>query len=161
MDFVSDHLAKGRRFRVLTTVDSCTRKSPGVLVDFSIGGERVTRFLDELSLERGLPEMIVVDNGPEFISNALDRWAYQRGVKLHFIRPGKPIENAFVESFNGKLRDECLNANWFDSLEQARQIIYEWWSDYDERRPHGSLGDLTPAEYERVTSPRKVRPRKS
>jgi putative transposase len=82
-------------------------------------------------------------------SSALDRWAYQRGVRLHFIRPGKPTDNAFIESFNGKLRDECLNANWFDTLEQARQIIYEWWHDYNERRPHSSLGDLTPSEYER------------
>lgn len=149
MDFVSDHLANGRRFRILTTVDCCSRKSPGVLVDTSIGGDRVVRFLDELCLDGGFPEMIEIDNGPEFISNALDRWAYQRGVRLHFIRPGKPTDNAFIESFNGKLRDECLNANWFDTLEQTRQIIYEWWKDYNERRPHSSLGDLTPMEYER------------
>lgn len=149
MDFVSDHLAAGRRFRILTIVDCCSRKSPGLLVDTSIGGERVSRFLDELCLDSGFPEMIEIDNGPEFISNALDRWAFQRGVKLHFIRPGKPTDNAFIESFNGKLRDECLNANWFDTLEQTRQIIYEWWKDYNERRPHSSLGDLTPVEYER------------
>ena len=149
MDFVSDHLATGRRFRILTIVDCCSRRSPGLLVDTSIGGERVSRFLDELCLDSGFPEMIEIDNGPEFMSNALDRWAFQRGVKLHFIRPGKPTDNAFIESFNGKLRDECLNANWFDTLEQTRQIIYEWWKDYNERRPHSSLGDLTPVEYER------------
>ena len=98
MDFVSDHLANGRRFRILTSVDCCSRKSPGVLVDTSIGGERIVRFLDDLCLDSGFPEMIEIDNGPEFISNALDRWAYQRGVKLHFIRPGKPTDNAFIES---------------------------------------------------------------
>ncbi|MDB4970091.1 MAG: mobile element protein [Myxococcales bacterium] len=149
MDFMNDHLASGRRFRILTIVDCCARESPGLLVDTSSGGERVTRFLDELCLDNRFAEMIEIDNGPEFISNALDRWAYQRGVKLHFIRPGKPTDNAFIESFNGKPRDECLNANWFDTLEQTRQIIYEWWSDYNERRPHSSLGDLTPTEYDR------------
>jgi putative transposase len=148
MDFVSDHLASGRRFRVLTVVDTFSRRSPGILADWSIGGERVSRFLDEVAKSGGLPETITVDNGPEFISNALDRWAYDRGVKLHFIRPGKPTENAFIESFNSRLREECLNANWFDSLEHARELIAAWWTDYNTDRPHSALGGLTPMEYE-------------
>jgi putative transposase len=148
MDFVHDHLASGRRFRVLTMVDAFSRRSPGILADWSIGGSRVTRFLDELATTMGLPESITVDNGPEFISNALDRWAYEHGVQLHFIRPGKPTENAFIESFNSRLREECLNANWFDSLEHARELIAAWWTDYNHERPHSALGGLTPMEYE-------------
>jgi putative transposase len=148
MDFVHDHLATGRRFRVLTIVDTFSRRSPGILADWSIGGERVARFLDEVAKAGGLPEAISVDNGLEFISNALDRWAYDRGVKLHFIRPGKPTENAFIESFNSRLREECLNANWFDSLDHARELIATWWSDYNTDRPHSALGGLTPMEYE-------------
>lgn len=148
MDFVHDHTADGRRFRVLTIVDTFTRSSPAILVESSISGERVARALDELAATRRLPERIVVDNGPEFISNALDRWAYERGVKLHFIRPGKPTENAFIESFNSRLREECLNANWFDSLAHARELITAWWRDYNTERPHSALGGLTPMEYE-------------
>ena len=148
MDFVHDHLATGRRFRVLTIVDTFSRRSPGILADWSISGERVARFLDEVALSCGLPESMSVDNGPEFISNALDRWAYERGVRLHFIRPGKPTENAFIESFNSRLREECLNANWFDSLDHARELIAEWWYDYNNDRPHSALGGLTPIEYE-------------
>lgn len=105
--------------------------------------------LTQLSGVRGLPESIVVDNGPEFISNFLDVWAYVRGLKLHFIRPGKPVDNAHMESFNGRLRDECLNENWFMSLEHARTVIEQWRIDYNEERPHSSLGDLTPAEFMR------------
>jgi putative transposase len=149
MDFVHDHLASGRRFRVLTIVDEFSRRSPGVLVESSISGERVGRFLDGVAAASALPETIVVDNGPEFISNALDKWAYDRGVKLHFIRPGKPTENAFIESFNGRLRDECLNASWFDSLDHARELVAAWWHDYNHERPHSALGGLSPIEYER------------
>lgn len=148
MDFVSDHLASGRRFRALTVVDEFSRWSPGILVETSISGEQVARFLDELAATKGLPERIVVDNGPEFISNALDKWAYERGVKLHFIKPGTPTQNAFIESFNGSFRNECLNANWFDSLDHAREVIEEWRVDYNSDRPHSSLGGLTPIEYE-------------
>jgi putative transposase len=97
----------------------------------------------------GSPTGITVDNGPEFISNALDQWAHAHGVQLHFSRPGKPVDNAFIESFNGRLRDECLNTNWFYGLEHAREVINEWLEDYNERRPHSSLAGLTPAEYER------------
>jgi putative transposase len=150
MDFVSDHLANGRRFRILTVHDDFSRVSPGVLAEFSIPAQLVTRFLDEVAAAKGLPEMIVVDHGPEFISNALDQWASERGVRLHFIRPGKPSDNAYIESFNGRLRDECLNAHWFESLYEAKQLIGDWWEDYNEERPHSALGGLTPMEYERT-----------
>jgi len=150
MDFVSDHLVSGRRFRILTVVDQFSRCCPGVVVDTSIPGAAVARFLDELATTRGRPEMITVDNGPEFISNALDQWATERGVKLVFSRPGKPVDNAFVEAFNGRLRDECLNANWFHSLDEAKRIIETWIKDYNEERPHSALGGLTPMEYERT-----------
>lgn len=150
MDFVSDHLADGRRFRILTVVDQFSRRSPGILVDTSITGARVAAFLDELAFTRGLPESITVDNGPEFISNALDQWAAHRGVRLHFSRPGKPVDNAFIESFNGRFRDECLNANWFASVVEARKLISNWWADYNEHRPHSALGGMTPIEYEQA-----------
>lgn len=147
MDFVSDSFVTGRRFRALTIVDDYSRECPAIEVDTSLGGARVVMVLERLAETRGLPEVITVDNGPEFVGRALDEWAYRRGVRLNFIRPGKPIENALVESFNGRLRDECLNINWFISLKQAREIIEEWRVDYNEVRPHGSLNDLTPAEY--------------
>ena len=150
MDFVSDHLVSGRRFRILTVVDQFSRCAPGAFVDTSIPGATVGRFLDELAAMRGgYPAMICVDNGPEFISNALDQWATEHGVKLHFSRPGKPVDNAFVEAFNGRLRDECLNANWFYTLAEARKVIETWVKDYNEERPHSALGGLTPIEYER------------
>jgi putative transposase len=150
MDFVSDHLVNGRRFRILTVVDQFSRRCPGALVDTSIPGRRVAWFLDELAASRGgYPETITVDNGPEFISNALDQWATERGVRLQFSRPGKPVDNAFVEAFNGRLRDECLNANWFYSLDDARILVEGWIKDYNEERPHSALGGLTPIEYER------------
>jgi len=149
MDFVSDHTVSGRRFRILTVVDRFSRRCPGVLVETSIPGRRVAAFLDELASKLGYPEMITVDNGPEFISNALDQWATEHGVKLQFSRPGKPVDNAFVEAFNGRLRDECLNASWFTSLDDARHVIESWVKDYNEERPHSALGGLTPMEYER------------
>lgn len=147
MDFVQDQLADGRRFRTLTIVDSFTRECPALEVDTSIGGNRVVRVLDRLAFLRGLPEAITIDNGPEFTSNALDEWAYRNNVKLDFIRPGKPIENAYIESFNGKFRDECLNDNWFLSLDDARKTIEAWRMDYNRHRPHSSLDNLTPMEY--------------
>ena len=150
MDFLTDHTAGGRRFRVLTIVDGFSRRCPGFIVDTSISGARVGRFLEQLGEVHGLPRTLVVDNGPEFTSNALDRWAYANGVELHFIRPGKPIENAFAESFNGRVRDECLNTTWFADLDHARHVLEEWRKDYNEVRPHSSLGGLTPFEYERA-----------
>ena len=147
MDFVTDSIVTGRRFRALVIVDDYSRECPVIEVDTSLGGVRVVSVLERLAETRGLPEVITIDNGPEFAGKALDEWAYRRGVKLNFIRPGKPIENAYAESFIGRLRDECLNENWFISLKQARGIIESWRIDYNEGRPHTSLGGLTPREY--------------
>lgn len=149
MDFVSDQLSDGRKFRSLTIVDDCSRESPAIEVDTSLPGKRVTRVLDRLADTRGLPDAIVVDNGPEFSGSELDSWAHQRGVKLCFIRPGKPVENVYIESFNGKFRDECLNEHWFTSLKDAQEKIEAWRKDYNRNRPHSSLGNLTPDEFVR------------
>ncbi len=147
IDFVRDTLADGRVFRGFTVVDDFTRECPAIEVDHSLPGERVARTLERLSKERGLPRTIVCDNGPEFQGQVLDFWAHRHGVTLCFIQPGKPVQNAFIESFNGKLRDECLNESYFTSLSDARSTIELWRKDYNETRPHSSLGDLTPAEY--------------
>jgi putative transposase len=147
MDFVSEVLLTGRRIRVLTVVDDFTRECLATEVDTSLGGVRVARVLDRLVEFRGKPEGVRVDNGPEFAGRALDAWAYGRGIKLDFIRPGKPVENAYIESFNGRLRDECLNANEFISLDDAKKGIEHWRIDYNDRRPHGSLGHMTPSEF--------------
>ena len=147
MDFMSDSLSDGRRFRVLTVVDDFTRESVATLVDTSITGERVIRTLEWLKETRGLPVMIVTDNGPEFTSKAMLAWSKPSGVKLHFIDPGRPVQNAFIESFNGKLRDECLNQHWLVSLEEARRIIESWRLDYNTARPHSSLGYMTPEAF--------------
>ncbi len=146
-DFVSDALATGRRFRALNIVDDFSREAPAIEVDTSLGGRRVTRVLDRLKQERGLPRQIRTDNGPEFISKAVEQWAYDNGVEWHFIEPGKPIENAYVESFNARFRDECLNENWFIDLADARRKIEAWRQDYNRRRPHSSLGYRTPEEF--------------
>lgn len=148
LDFVQDTLSWGRKFRTLNVVDAFHRESLAGEVDYSLPGERVVRVLDHLTEERSaIPDTIVLDNGPELTSKALDQWAYERGVKLHFIDPGKPQQNGFIESFNGKFRDECLNENWFLSLADARRIIEDWRIDYNWNRPHSSLGNLTPMEY--------------
>ena len=147
MDFTSDQLACGRRIRTLNVLDEHTRECPAIEVDISIGGERVCRVLDRLVAERGHPKRLLTDNGPEFTGKALDRWAYEHRVKLEFIQPGKPMQNAFVESFNGTFRDDCLNENWFMDLEDARRIIENWRVDYNEVRPHSSLDDRTPGEF--------------
>jgi putative transposase len=147
MDFVTDSIVTGRRFRALAIIDDYSRECPAIEVDTSLGGRRVVGVLDRLAETRGLPEVITTDNGPEFIGRALDEWAYRKGVKLNFIRPGKPIENAFSESFNGRLRDECLNTNWFMNLKHARDVIEDWRRDYNEVRPHSSLNGRTPKEY--------------
>ena len=144
MDFVSDSLWTGRKFRSLTLVDTYTKESLAIEVDTSLSGQRVVRVLERLSEINGLPEFIRVDNGPEFISKALDEWAYRNQVKLDFIRPGKPTENAYIESFNGKFRDECLNENYFSDLTEAREVIERWRVEYNTYRPHSSLNDLTP-----------------
>jgi len=150
MDFTSDQLADGRRFRTFNVVDDCSRECLAIRVERSIPGAYVARVLTELVKERGCPETIVLDNGPEFISRALEIWAEEHRVKLHFIEPGKPVQNCYVESFNGRFRDECLNEHWFTSMEDARVIIAAWRKDYNEVREHGSLGGMTPHEYRRA-----------
>ena len=146
LDFVSDTLADGRRFRILCIVDDFSRECLGTVVDSSLSGVRVVRELDRLILERITPRVIVSDNGTELTSMAVLRWATDR-VGWHYIQPGKPIQNAFIESFNSKLRDECLNEHVFASLAEARQIIEAWRHDYNWVRPHSSLGALTPKEF--------------
>jgi putative transposase len=155
LDFMSDQLADGRVFRTLNVVDDFTRKCPAIEVDTSLSGERVVRVLEAACVEEGArPRWLIVDNGPEFVSKALDTWAYRNGVELHFIQPGKPVQNAYIESFNGRFRDECLNEHWFESLNEARAVIEEWRLDYNGYRPHGSLGDLTPEQFaERCSLP--------
>jgi putative transposase len=148
-DFMSDTLASGRSFRVFNVVDDATRECAVCEVDLSLPAARVVRVLDRLVAERGKPKRIVFDNGPEFTSKVLDQWAYDNGVELAFIRPGKPVENCFVESFNGKMRDECLNAHWFTTIADARREIELWRLDYNHVRPHSSLGGLPPAEFSR------------
>lgn len=147
MDFVSDSLFTGRRFRVLTVVDDFSRECPVLEVDHSLTGQRVARVLDRLLLTRGLPAVITVDNGPEFISKALDLWAFENKVKLRFIQPGKPTQNAYIESFNGKFRDECLNEHVFVNLKKAQELIETWRQDYNMNRPHSSLGEVPPEEF--------------
>jgi len=149
IDFVSDQLASGRRFRVLNVVDDFTREYVLQVVDTSISGNRVARELDRLANNRSLPETIVCDNGPEFTSKAMFFWAKRTGVKLHFIQPGKPTQNAFVESFNGKFREYCLNLHWFASIADARSIIETWRTHYNHVRPHRSLGKKPPAVFAR------------
>lgn len=147
MDFVSDALAGGRVFRTLNVVDDFTRECLAIEVDTSLSGFRVARVLAALIAERGAPARVVSDNGPEFTSRALDAWAHKAGVELHFITPGKPIENAYCESFNGRFRDECLNQSWFTSLDDARRRISDWRIDYNDVRPHSSLDNMTPSEF--------------
>lgn len=147
MDFVRDTTGEGRPFRVWTLVDDATRECPLLVVDRSLPAARVVEALDALLLVRSCPAVIVCDNGPEFVSQALDQWASQHGVTLDFIRPGHPVENCFIESFNGKLRDECLSQHHFATLAEARDRIEQWRHEYNTDRPHGSLGDRTPAEF--------------
>jgi len=149
MDFMSDSLADGRRFRILNVVDDATRECLAMEVDTSLSGLRVTQVLDRIASTRALPPRIVLDNGPEFRSRALDVWAYQHGIDLRFIEPGKPIQNAFVESFNGRAREECLHQHWFLDLFDARRTVAAWRRDYNHHRPHSSLGYLPPAVYAR------------
>lgn len=155
MDFVSDTLFDGRRFRALTIVDNFSRECLGIKADQGITGAQVVGLLERICFSRGAPGMIRVDNGPEFISKALDKWAYENTVTLDFSRPGKPTDNAFIESFNGSFRDECLNVNWFQTLGDARAKIETWRKEYNEFRPHSSLGDLTPRDFARKQA-RKV-----
>jgi putative transposase len=147
MDFIHDACTDGRRFRCLTMVDEYTRECPVIEVDTSLPAARVIGVLNQLADRRGLPQSLVVDHGPEFISRALDLWAYRRGIELVFIRPGKPVENAYVESFHSRFRDECLSTHWFETLTDARFQIERWRQDYNEVRPHTSLAGRTPTEF--------------
>jgi putative transposase len=150
MDFMSDQLFDGRNLRVLTIVDNFTRESLAVEVGAGFTGHAVAEVLAQIAAVRQkLPKSIRVDNGPEFTSKALDQWAYLNQVKLDFSRPGKPTDNAFIESFNGRLRTECLDQHWFMSMEDARQKLEAWRIEYNEVRPHSSLGNLMPNEYVR------------
>ena len=144
MDFVHDQLATGRKLRVLTILDTFSRYCPAVDPRFSYRGEDVVRTLERVCRQVGYPKLIRVDQGSEFISRDLDLWAYQRGVELDFSRPGKPTDNAFIESFNGKFRAECLNAHWFLSLDDARAKMEEWRKDYNNVRPHSAIGNKPP-----------------
>jgi putative transposase len=146
LDFVSDTLSDGRRFRILAIVDDFSRECLTMVVDTSLGGVRVVRELERLTLERGTPRVIVSDNGTELTSGAVLRWAIGR-VAWHYIQPGQPVQNAFIESFNSRLRDECLNEHLFVRLSEAREIIEAWRHDYNHVRPHSSLGALTPIEF--------------
>jgi len=150
IDFVSDTLAWGRRIRLFTVVDVLTREVLAIEVDTSLPGGRVVRVLERLAVARGAPDEIVLDNGPELAGKAVDQWAYERGVWLRFIEPGKPVQNAFVESFQGRLRDECLNRHWFLGLTDARHTVEIWRQDYNQARPHSALGYRPPEEFRRV-----------
>jgi putative transposase len=147
MDFVHDSFDRGRKFRMLNIIDDFNRECLRIEVDTSLSGRRVARVLDQLAETRGLPKNIVVDNGTEFTSRAMIEWEDNNPTSLAFIDPGKPTQNAFVESFNGKLRDECLNENYFLNLAHARIVIEAWRIEYNSERPHSSLNDLTPEEY--------------
>jgi len=147
LDFVSDAFTDGRRFRILTVVDDFTRENLALIADTSLSGQRVTRELDQVIAERGMPGTIVSDNGTEFTSMAILKWVQETGVDWHYIAPGKPTQNAFIESFNGKLRDECLNKTLFSSLADAKETLDAWQEDYNRYRPHSSLGNLTPMEF--------------
>lgn len=155
MDFVTDSLFKGLRFRSLAIVDNFSRECLAIEVGQHIRGEDVTRTMDRLKSVRGVPQYIKVDNGPDFILKELDKWSYENNVVLDYSRHGKPIDNAFIESFNGSFRDECLNTNWFLSLEDAKEKIEAWRKDYNEWRPHSSLDNLTPMQYRQIHSGQK------
>ena len=147
MDFVMDSFASGRRFRVLTVKDLFTHEAVLLYVDTSITGACVARELERLKHSRGLPRKIICDNGSEFVSKVMDQWAFANGIELSFIQPGKPIQNAFIESFNGKFRASCLEENWFEDLRHARQLIEDWRIEYNTDRPNKPLGKETPAEF--------------
>jgi len=154
VDFIHDSLISGRHFRAFAVLDEWSGESLAIEVDVSLTGERVTRVLERLRTTHGLPLVIQADNGPELRGRALDQWAYEHGVRLQFIEPGKPIQNAHIESFNARLREECLNQHVVVSLDDARSKIEKWRIEYHRERPHSSLGNLTPEEFaSRATNP--------
>ena len=150
MDFVSDRTRSGSSIRVLTVIDEVSRECLALEADRSLTGKRVAVVLNRIALFRGFPAEVLTDNGPEFISNAMNAWAYDHHVKQVFTDPGKPTQNGYIESFNGKLRTECLNQHWFRNLLEAKDILEEWRNEYNNERPHSSLGNKTPAEYSRT-----------
>lgn len=147
MDFVADSLTNGRRLKLLTVTDDFSRECVDITVDFGISGEYVTRLLDRAALFRGYPAAVRTDNGPEFTSRAFLGWVQTKRIRHLLIEPGKPMQNGYIESFNGKLRDECLNEQWFETLHQARVTVAAWRRDYNEVRPHSSLGRIPPARF--------------
>ena len=149
LDFVSDQLADGRRFRALTVVDIYTRESLAIEAGPGLKGADVVRVLNHLKSRRGAPRFLFCDNGSEFTGQAMDLWAHQNQVRIDFSRPGKPTDNAFIESFNGTFRSECLSAHWFASITEARQLIENWRREYNESRPHRALAQRTPSEFAR------------
>jgi putative transposase len=157
IDFVSDTLAWRRRIRLFTVVDVFTREVLAIEVDTSLPGGRVVRVLERLAVERGAPDEIVLDKGPELAGKAVDQWAYERGVQLRFIEPGKPVQNAFVESFHGRLRDECLDRHWFVGLSDARHTIESWRQDYNQSRPHSALDYRPPEEFRQAFEAAAIR----
>ena len=157
MDFVFDRTAEGRVIKNLTIVDDATHEAVAVVPERAIGGQQLARILDQLAKTRGLPKAIRTDNGKEFCSRAMLTWAHARGVQLFLIEPGKPNQNAYIESFNGRFRDECLNEHWFTSLRHAKVIIDTWRREYNEERPKKSLGGLTPAAYAKTLAQKSVK----
>ena len=147
MDFVSDSLSNGRRIKCLTVADDFSHECVDIAVDYGISGQYVTRLLDQAAVFRGYPLAVRTDNGPEFTSRAFMAWATAHGVRHILIQPGRPMQNGYIESFNGKFRDECLNEQWFQTLPQAKTCIAEWRRDYNEVRPHSSLGRIPPAQF--------------
>jgi transposase InsO family protein len=147
MDFVFDRVASGRTLKCLAIVDDATHEAVAVMAEHTIGGDHLTRILEGICSQRGKPRVIRTDNGPEFVGKAMLTWAHRHGIDLRLIEPGKPNQNAYVESFNGRLRDECLNEHWFTSLAHARAVIEAWRREYNDERPKRSLGGLTPAQY--------------
>ena len=147
MDFVSDSLANGRRLKCLAVADDVSHEAVDIAVDFGIGGKYVTRVLDQAARFRGYPTAVRTDNGPEFTCRAFIAWTQIHHIRHLLIEPGRPMQNGYIESFNGRFRDECLNEHWFDNLDQARQVIAAWRRDYNEVRPHGSIGRIPPAQF--------------
>jgi putative transposase len=147
MDFTEDMLANGRKFRTANLKDDCTRECPAIHVEFSLPGNRVVEMLEDVARERGYPDMIVVDNGPEFRGRDLENWAYDHGVKIFFIDPGKPMQNGSIESFNGRFREECLDQHLFRNIDDARKIIEHWRQAYNQSRPHTAIKMMTPIEF--------------
>ena len=156
LDFVSDAFTDGRRFRILAVVDDFTRENLALVADTSLSGARVVRELQALCEQRGYPKTIVSDNGKELTSTAVLKWVQETGIDWHYIQPGKPTQNAFIESFNGRLRDECLNETLFSSLRDARYELSRWREDYNQVRPHSALGNLSPAEFVKKLAQQKL-----